>query len=85
MLAEPVSQYVLNTVSDDVLLKVNVWWRNKNSFKNDTEKVVLLQVKVIINSIIVKSKAEKVLCTFVSCTKHPIEGHEILCTKIVIA
>ena len=84
MLAEPVSQYVLHSVSDDVLLKVNVWWRNNNSFKMIRNKL-LLQVKVIINSIIVKSKAEKVLCTFVSCTKHPIEGHEILCTKTVIA
>ena len=84
MLAEPVSQYVLHSVSDDVLLKVNVWWRNNNSFKMIRNKL-LLQVKVIINSIIVKSKAEKVLCTFVSSTKHPIEGHEILCTKTVIA
>ena len=36
-------------------------------FKKDTKKVVLLQVKGLIQSIL-KLKAEKNLCSFLSCT-----------------
>ena len=28
-------------------------------------------------------RAENVLCTFVSCRKHPSEGHKILCPKTI--
>ena len=38
--------------------------------------LVLLQVKALIK-IIFKFMAEKILRTFVSCTKHPFEGHKI--------
>ena len=33
--------------------------------------------------IIVKFWAEKPLYTFLSCTKHPFEGHKISCTKTI--
>ena len=33
--------------------------------------------------IIVKSRSEKDLRTFLSSTKHPFEGHEVLCSKYV--
>ena len=32
----------------------------------------------------IKFRDEKSLCTFTSCTKHPLEGHEILCKKMVV-
>ena len=48
------------------------------SFKKKTEKIVSLQVKALIQ-IIVKIKTEKKLCSFLSCTRHPLwEGHKIL-------
>ena len=48
------------------------------SFKKDTEKTILLQVKGLLQ-IIVKFRTEKNLCTFLSSTRHPIwEGHKIL-------
>ena len=40
-------------------------WRN-NLFKKVTEKVILLQV---LTKVIFKFRIEKVLCTFVSCTR----------------
>ena len=33
--------------------------------------------------VVVKFKAEKILCTFLSCTKHLFEGHKISCTKSI--
>ena len=45
------------------------------------ESVVLLQVKDL-KQIIVKFRAEKILCMFLSCTKHPFEWHDIWCTKM---
>ena len=38
---------------------------------------MLLTVEGFVN-IIVKFRAERILCTFVSCTKHPFEGHNIM-------
>ena len=61
---------------------VSVLSRKNTSFKKDTEKVVLLLVKDLIQ-IIVKFRAKKLLCMFLSCTKYPIEGHKILCMKTV--
>ena len=52
-----------------VKIKENVQWRSNISFKKDTEKVVLLQVKNLIQ-IIFKFRDEKILCTFLSCTKY---------------
>ena len=46
------------------------------AFKKDTEKVVLLKVKGLLQ-IIVKFRAKKMLCTFLSI-KHTFEGHETL-------
>ena len=46
-------------------------------------KVVLLHVKGLIKTI-AKFKAEKILLTFVSQTKHPFEGHKILYTKTMV-
>ena len=43
---------------------------------------MLLQVKNLIK-IITKFRAEKKLCTFVSCTKHPFEAQNIV-LKVVI-
>ena len=63
-----------------VSLKENIKLRNGISFRKDTEKTVLLQVKLLIE-IIVKFRAEKNLCTFVSCTKHPFEVHKTWPTK----
>ena len=40
-------------------------WRNKILFKKETEKIVLLQMKGLIQ-IIVKFRTEKYLCTFLS-------------------
>ena len=42
-----------------------------SGFKKDTEKVVLLEVKALIQ-IIVKFRAQKNLCTFLSI-KHPFD------------
>ena len=52
-----------------VCLKENVQQINI-SFKNYTENVVLLQVKSLIQ-IIVKLRADKIVCMFLSCIKHP--------------
>ena len=48
--------------------------------KKDTEKVVLLQVKGVIQ-IIVKFRAKRFSCMFLSCTKNTAEGHKKLCRK----
>ena len=53
------------------------------SFKEDIEKVVLLQVKVMIQ-IIVKFRAEQILCPFLLCTKHHLEGRKIVSTKTIV-
>ena len=73
---------VLNAVSDGVF-KEDFLWRNNISFKKDTEKIVLLQVKGLIQ-IIVKLRAEKSLCTFLSSTKHPFEEHGMLRIKTIV-
>ena len=52
-------------------------WRNSISFKKETEKIVLLQVKGLIQ-IILKFRTEKYLCTFLS-------SNTILCTKYCVA
>ena len=82
LLSQSVSQsvfiQVLNAFSDGVF-KRNVLWRNKILFKKDTEMVVLLlQVKDLIQ-IIVTFSVEKVMCTFLLCTRQPFERHKILC------
>ena len=46
-------------------------WRNNILFKKDTEKVVLLQDLI---KTIIKVRTEKILCTFVSCTKYVLQG-----------
>ena len=49
-------------------------------FKKETEKIVLLQMKGLIQ-ITDKFRTEKIsLHVSLSSTKHPFEGHEILCT-----
>ena len=53
-----------------------------SAFKKDTEKVVLLEVKGLIQ-IIVKFRAEKILRTFLSI-KHPFEGHDIAIMKTIV-
>ena len=55
-----------------------------SAFKKDAEKVVLLllEVKGLIQ-IIVKFRADKNF-VYVSITKHPFEGHEILITKTIV-
>ena len=45
------------------------------SYKKDKENVVLLQVRVFVQ-IIVRFRAEKILSTFLSCTKHFFEGND---------
>ena len=70
MLAESVGQCsmkILNTVSDDVFLKEDVIgrWCFIQHLKNDTEKVVLLEVKGL-RQIIVKCRTEKTLYMFIS-------------------
>ena len=55
-------------------LKKDVLWRNDISFKKDTEKIVLLQVKKGLIQIIVKFKGENSLITFLSCPKRTFEG-----------
>ena len=63
-------------------------WRNNISFKKETEKIVLLQVKGLIQ-IIVKFRTEKYLCTFLSSnTNILLVGthqlnivHQILCSS----
>ena len=52
-------------------------WRNNISFKKETEKIVLLQMKGLIQ-IIVKFRTKKICArTFLSIIKHkhPLEGH----------
>ena len=65
-------------------------WRNNISFKKATEKIVLLQLKGLIQ-IIVKFRTEKNIC---ACFYHPHQTqtswmwwgtHKILCTKYCIA
>ena len=54
-------------------------------FKKKIEKIVLLQVKDLIQ-MIVKFMTEKIyLHISLSSTKHPFEGHDILCTKYCVA
>ena len=54
-----------------------------SALKKDTEKVVLLEVKDLIQ-IIVKFRTGNILCTFLSI-KHPFEGHGIsIMTTIVL-
>ena len=50
-----------------------------SAFKKDTEKVVLLEVKGLMQ-VIVKFRAEKILFMFL-LIKHRFEGHEISITK----
>ena len=50
-------------------------WRNNISFKKETEKIVLLQMKDLIQ-IIVKLRA-KILCTFLSSNANILEGHKL--------
>ena len=57
-------------------LKEKVWWWNSISLKKD-KGCVIIQVKDLIK-IIVKVRADKILYTFVSCTKHLFEGHKII-------
>ena len=64
------------------LFNVGIMTMLHSAFKKDTEKVVLLEVKGLIQ-IIVKFKAEKNLCTFLSI-KHPFKGHEISITKTIV-
>ena len=45
------------------------------SYKKDKENVVLLQVRVFVQ-IIVRFRAEKILSTFLSCTKHFFEEND---------
>ena len=66
------------------------WWKNNISFKKDTEieKVVLLQVKDLIQ-LIVKFGLKK-FCARFSSTEHPFEGYtkyhaqKRLCSNIYI-
>ena len=54
-------------------------------FKKKIEKIVLLQVKDLIQ-MIVRFMTEKIyLHISLSSTKHPFEGHDILCTKYCVA
>ena len=46
------------------------------SCKRDTEKIVLLQVKGLIQ-IIFKFRTENILCIFLSFTKHHFEEQEV--------
>ena len=66
--SQSVFYQVLNAVSDDVF-KENIKWRNNISFKKDSEKIVLLQVKVL-TKIFVKLRTEKILCIFLSSSKY---------------
>ena len=52
-------------------LTENALWINNISFKKDTEKVVLLQVKGLIQ-FIVQFRTDKTLCAFLSCIKYPL-------------
>ena len=61
-------------------------WKNNISFKKDTEKVVLLTVKGLIQ-VIVKLKAEKNCACQYSALYMPqtsIEEHRILRTKTIV-
>ena len=81
-MSQPLFYPVLNVVSDGVF-KENVQWKNI-SFKNDTEKIVLILQMKDLMQICLKFRAEKILCRFLLSTKHPFEGHEILCTKTTV-
>ena len=61
---------VFNAVND-CAFKRKCFMMENISFKKDTEKVI------------VKFKAEAVLCLFLSSNKHPFEGHKISCTKTI--
>ena len=80
-MSQPLFYPVLNVVSDGVF-KENVQWKNI-SFKNDTEKIVLILQMTGLMQIFLKFRAEKI-CRFLLSTKHPFEGHEILCTKTTV-
>ena len=69
--AVPVEQW-----SIIVCLKEKVEWRNNISLKKG-EGCVIIQGKGLIK-IIVKFKAEKISCTFVSCTRPLFKGHKII-------
>ena len=74
--------------SNDDVFKENVYWWNNMSFKKETEKIVLLQVKGLIH-IIVKFRTKK-NCVFLSSPTvillrgAPLNiaiGHEALCSN----
>ena len=84
--SQSVFYQILNAVNDDMLNSKKMF--NGEiifHFKKDTRKVVLLQVKGLIQ-ITVKFRAEKNLRTFLvlSYTKHLFEGHEMSCTKTIV-
>ena len=66
-------------------LKQNVlWWRNNISFKENTENVVyMITGKTRSMKIIVKFRAEKILCPFLSCNKCSFEENKISCRKTI--
>ena len=47
------------------------------------KKILKRYVITKLDKNIVKFGAEKILSTFVSCTKRPFEGQKISCTKLV--
>ena len=63
------------------MLNVEIMFHS--AFAKDTEKVVLLEVKGLIK-ITVKFRAKKKCFVYVSVTKHPFEGHEMLITKTIV-
>ena len=71
------------SVSDRTSFKCQLWcvWKKKFNgeiiFHCRKWKIVLLQVKDLIK-VSVKLWDEKIFCTFVSCTRHPFEGHNIV-------
>ena len=59
-------------------------WKNNILFKNETEKNCVITSERF-TQIIVKFETENFFCTFLSSTKHPFEGQEILCVKYGLA
>ena len=67
--------------------KTCIWGRNNISFKKDTDKEVLLQVKDLVQLFVFR--AAKTFSTFLSSTSshsnpHPFEGPKILSMKMMV-
>ena len=84
MNASCVSQLVIHKVSnasDNVFKRKSLIWKNNISLKKDRGYVIAGES---LDKSYFKFRAEKCLCSLVSCTKHLFEEHEMLCITTIV-